>query len=151
MLAQYKINKIELKSYKNKESSNARADDNFRKILASDGLTWIQYCFPNITRPETGHEKARTSCNVKNRELPHYARQQQKQLVLSSGMHRAVHSQGGGGNCILITIRLFQTDCQPNYISFIYVKFYYILIFNYRYIQYKSRHMVEAWRIYALD
>jgi hypothetical protein len=77
MRAQYKINKIESKSNKNKEPSNAQADDNFRKILASDGLTWIQYCFPNITRPGTGHEKARTSCNVKNRELPRYARQQQ--------------------------------------------------------------------------
>jgi hypothetical protein len=75
--AQYKIlNKIESKSNKNRDSSNARADDNFRKIMASDRLTWIQYCFPNITRPGTGHEKARTSCNVKNRELPRYARQQ---------------------------------------------------------------------------
>ena len=68
MRAQYKINKIESKSNKNKESSNARTDDIFRKIFASDLLTWIQYCFPNITRPGTGHEKARTSCNVKNRE-----------------------------------------------------------------------------------
>jgi hypothetical protein len=75
MRAQYKINKIELKSNKNKESlKNPRADDHFRKIFTSDGLTWIS---PNITRPGTGHEKARTSCNVKNRELPRYARQQQ--------------------------------------------------------------------------
>ena len=65
MRAQYKISKIESKSNKKKELSNARADDNFRKILASDGLTWIKYCFPTITRPGTGHEKARTSCNVK--------------------------------------------------------------------------------------
>ena len=45
MRAQYKINKIESKSNKNKESSNARADDNFRKIFTSDRMTWIQYCF----------------------------------------------------------------------------------------------------------
>ena len=83
MRAQYKVNKIESKSNQNKESSNARADDNFRKILASDGLTWIQYCFPNITRPGTGHEKERTSCNVKNRELPRYARQQ-KYIVVTT-------------------------------------------------------------------
>ena len=36
MRAQYKINKIESKSNKNKESSNARADDNFRKSFTSD-------------------------------------------------------------------------------------------------------------------
>ena len=76
MRAQYKISKIESKSNKNKELSNARADDNFRKILASDGLTWIQYCFPIITRPGTGHEKAKTLCKVKSRELPQYVRQQ---------------------------------------------------------------------------
>jgi hypothetical protein len=28
-------------------------------------MDWV--CFPNITRPGTGHENARTSCNVKNR------------------------------------------------------------------------------------
>ena len=38
MRAQYQISKIESKSNKNKELSNARADDNFRKILASDSL-----------------------------------------------------------------------------------------------------------------
>ena len=26
-------------------------------MLTSDGLTWIQYCFPNITRPRTGPKK----------------------------------------------------------------------------------------------
>ena len=57
MRAQYKISKIESKSNKNKELSNARADDNFRKILASDGLTWIQYYFHNITRPGRGTKK----------------------------------------------------------------------------------------------
>jgi hypothetical protein len=45
-----------------------------KSLHPTDGMTWIQYCFPNITRPGTGHEKARTSCNVKNRELPRYAR-----------------------------------------------------------------------------
>jgi hypothetical protein len=30
-------------------------------------MTWIQYCFPNITWPGTGHEKAITSCNVQHR------------------------------------------------------------------------------------
>jgi hypothetical protein len=40
-----------------------------KALHPSDGMTWIQYCFTNITGPGTGYEKARTSCNVKNREL----------------------------------------------------------------------------------
>jgi hypothetical protein len=81
MRAQYKINKIESKSNKTKESSNARADDNFKKIFTSDRMTWIQYCFPNITLPGTGNEKARTSCNVKNRES--------LRLTISGFMHQS--------------------------------------------------------------
>jgi hypothetical protein len=40
-----------------------------KSLHPSDGMTWIQYCFTNITGPGTGYEKARMSCNVKNREL----------------------------------------------------------------------------------
>jgi hypothetical protein len=27
-----------------------------KSLHPSDGMTWIQYCFPNITRPGTGFE-----------------------------------------------------------------------------------------------
>ena len=40
------------------------------------------HCFLNITRQETVDEEARTSCNVKNRKLPRYPRQQPPQCII---------------------------------------------------------------------